>query len=138
MCMAEDLYGTVNLPDEFPRAAFAHRCGECGRTIERGEQYERATGICDGYFFTAKTCLHCAVAREWLRVICSSWLYGAVGEDLGEHRYEDPYCTVGLLRLIVGMGRRWRYRDGLVPLERVREWLAQALAPIPTAHRGAA
>jgi hypothetical protein len=137
MCMGDFADGTINFSDSYPRAAFPHRCDECGRTIPRGEEYERATGLTDDFFFTSKTCLHCVVAREWLRVICSTWLYGAVGEDLGEHRYEDPYCTVGLLRLIAGMNRRWAWRGGLVPIERVREWVAQALAPIRTEHRGA-
>lgn len=93
------------------RAAKAHRCDECGRTIERGERYEFFTGLAEeDYWYTNHTCIHCLGAREWLRIECSGWLFEAVFEDLQEHFDEQPDLHLG--RMLVGMRRKWRRRDG--------------------------
>ena len=38
-----------------------HTCTECGGAIIRGENYELFTGLCDGRWFTQKTCADCLV-----------------------------------------------------------------------------
>lgn len=37
-------------------AKLRHHCCECGRVIEPGKRYERATGKCDGVFWSYATC----------------------------------------------------------------------------------
>lgn len=49
---------------EYPRARKQHRCGECGKTIEIGERYQRFSGKFDGDMFWEKTCENCAEIRD--------------------------------------------------------------------------
>lgn len=64
-----------------PKARVSHRCGECHREIVKGEVYERFRGLCDGSWFTAKTCIDCKSVRESL--FCS-WTYGTMWDDFRE------------------------------------------------------
>ncbi len=43
-----------------PKAKKPHRCGECRRSIEKGQVYERFVGKFDGAIFSQSTCLECA------------------------------------------------------------------------------
>jgi len=63
-----------------------HKCGECGDVIKPGDRYERVAGKCDGYWFTAKTCLVCARVRDDL--FTCGYIYGEVWEGIHE-----MYCT---------------------------------------------
>src|SRR5690554_6021028 len=90
MCMIDHNEMVEVLSDTKPVARKVHRCGECQREIQPGEQYEKIVGIFEGQMDTYKTCLHCVAVREWLSQVCGGWLYGMVGEDLLEH-YREGY-----------------------------------------------
>ncbi|MEX0741486.1 MAG: hypothetical protein WD079_01730 [Phycisphaeraceae bacterium] len=98
------------LSDRKPIARKVHRCGECHRDIQPGEQYERTVGLWEGELETHKTCLHCVAVREWLSQVCNGWVYGAVGEDLCEH-FREGY-GIWLARAYIGVRDKWRRRDG--------------------------
>jgi hypothetical protein len=56
-------------PPEFfatrwPKARTGHKCGECRRTILKGEVYHRCSGKFEGDFFDDITCAQCAEIRE--------------------------------------------------------------------------
>lgn len=46
------------------KAAKEHHCCECGKTIQRGETYQRVEGCWDGEWSTFKTCQPCAEKRQ--------------------------------------------------------------------------
>lgn len=131
MCRGDWADGCVTLSERFQRARRPYRCGECPRTIEPGEEYESTFLLVEGDPRTERTCLRCVAARRWLLVICRSWIYGEVREDLEEHLAEG-YYTTALVRLTRAMRYGWRS----LPLERVRALVDEALEPIPEAHRG--
>lgn len=95
-----------------PVAAIPHRCGDCGRTIDPGERYQRATGLYDGRWWTSKQCAQCSAAARWLTLVCGGWLWEGVAEDLGEHWAEVDPRSVALGRLVIGIGRQWRRPTG--------------------------
>ena len=66
---------------EMRKAAKAHVCGECGRTIEPGETYEVVKLKSFGYFDTEKTCVDCLSLRE---TFFCSYLYHALWEHFFE------------------------------------------------------
>lgn len=98
-----------------------HACSECERQILPGEEYEYATGKWEGEMSTFKTCRHCVAARDWLIEQCDGYAYGGVRQDLEDHRDEyGSLATMALLRLIVGMRRRWKcfYSSDLMAVPR--------------------
>ena len=123
MCAIDDAdYFCEVLSSRTLTARKAHRCNECGRTIEPGESY-----LCE--FLTDeeqgarvhKTCAHCQIVREWLLRECGGWLYSGIAEDIGDHAgYGMPVA-----RLVVGINRQWYRIDG-------------SLMPVPTLPQGAA
>lgn len=118
MCMMEYGERAVVERTEMPRNRDPkRRCGECGRPIAVGEQYEHMRGLFDGTWCSERTCLHCLAARDWLSRECGGWVYGHVYEDLQEHRGENV-SQPGLGRFIVGMRRKWkRFKgEGLMPV----------------------
>lgn len=131
MCMWDDA-GTWELSrTEWRKAAKEHRCGECRRTIAKGERYEYTTGLYDGHWDTEHTCEQCHQVTRWLVVACSGYLYQAVQEDLFEHiTGEEAYLrTAPLTRLGRWMASDWRDRNGdLRPVEAVREVADRAIA----------
>jgi hypothetical protein len=123
MCMIDGADGEARVSEStMRRAAKSHRCGECGRTIERGEVHEYASMLWDdgvAEWHHHRTCAHCIAARHWLLVQCDGWCYSMVREDLEEHWNEDiTLRTVSLGRLIVGMRRGWKRLtdDRLMPV----------------------
>lgn len=65
----------------FPKAMFAHTCGECGRTIEPGEHYERVHLLTDcADWHTHKTYLGCYRIRE--RFCSHGFCYGLLAEQM--------------------------------------------------------
>lgn len=63
--MCFDYDGTCDIYDHTqPKARKEYRCGECGRTIARGEQYHRAEGLYDGKWFTEIWCSRCEAVRQ--------------------------------------------------------------------------
>lgn len=64
------------------RARKSHRCVECERLIEPGEQYEHVCGVWDEEWSTFRTCLGCYRIREHL---CGDgWCFGEVAAQVAE------------------------------------------------------
>ena len=81
-----DSYST-NLSQSHPKARKDHRCGECRKTIVRGEVYLREVNIHDGRVITDKTCQDCvSIRNEFFR---EGYWYGQVIELLDEHVQES-------------------------------------------------
>lgn len=120
MCMVDLGELVTVLSDSTPRARKPHECNECGRVIDKGEAYRKTAYTFDGDFGASIVCLHCeAGPRTWLMRECSGFVYRQVGEDLEEHWINGNHAR-SLGRLIVGMRRKWRRRDGrLMPLSEV-------------------
>jgi hypothetical protein len=98
------------------RARREHKCGECGRTIAKGEFYVRSSGKWDGLCNSFKHCEHCAVLAAWLERECGGYMHGGIIEDIGEHlsEYRVPAVGFSLARLYVMAGRDWKRRGQLV------------------------
>lgn len=79
---AEDFSSTL-LSKKVVTARKPHKCGECRDTISPGEKYECYTGVSDGYFFTAKTCLDCLSLRK--AFFCNGYIFEGMIEELEEH-----------------------------------------------------
>lgn len=101
------------------RAAKQHQCGECARTIEPGETYWRAASKYNDRIGTYKTCVHCRVGHDWMQENCGGWQYYALADEMDEHINEYPMLAYGLLRIQIGLRRKWRRFDlaGLMPIE---------------------
>lgn len=111
------------------KARKRHRCDECSRHIEPGESYHRSVGIAEGHFYASLQCPQCEAAAQWLVWTCGGYLNEGVEEDLAEHWDEPGYRCLDLGRLILGMRRDWRRRDGqLYPVETVDRWARDARA----------
>ena len=78
-----------------PVARKAHICCECERQIEVGEQYQKVSGIWDGEPETYKTCSECAEIRDTL--LCDSWCFGTLWEDVGEAMPYIPWSAIAKL-----------------------------------------
>jgi hypothetical protein len=59
-----------------------HCCCECGEIINPGQSYETVRGLCEGTWFSAKTCADCLAIRN--AVVCGEWLFGELWEALVE------------------------------------------------------
>lgn len=117
MCMTD--YDPPTLyQSSMRKAKKQHKCGECYRTIEPGEQYQYVLGVWNGARGDHKTCQHCVVAQILLFDKCHGFIHQGVKEDLHEHLYEPIEWKYTAARLIVGMRRKWKaFRgDGLMPV----------------------
>lgn len=115
MCMIDSADGEWECIEQprMVRARKSHRCGECGRTIDRAEEYERGTFAHEYGVTTVKTCEHCVAVRSWLDVQCNGFLFNGVLEDLEEHWDESWELRGRYLALaIAGMRKRWTLADG--------------------------
>ncbi len=110
MCMVDDCERIQVLSTGCPRARKPHKCGECQRTIQPGETYEKTVGVFKGSFDTYVTCEQCCSVRNWLSKVCSGWIYSQVEEEISEHFREGYGMWLG--RAAVAMRRCWRRRDG--------------------------
>ncbi len=70
----------------YPKARKQHRCEECGKPINPGEQYECVAGKWDGYFSTFNTCPRCVDLRRWVTnsIPCFCWAHGNMLDDARE------------------------------------------------------
>jgi hypothetical protein len=62
-----------------------HRCNECYRTIQPGEQYENVKGLADGVWFKHKTCADCLSVRS---VFFESYYYERLWDHVRDFLYE--------------------------------------------------
>lgn len=153
MCRIEsgDSDYTELVDERWPVAAWAHRCMDCGRRIERDEKYLRQvwgtfwdeeenadeTPETDRDRMLTEMCAQCVAAGGWLNEVCGGHMWPGVGEELSEHWAEsDLYRSFGLGRLIIiGRGdwrerQPWRRNGDLVSVATVRQWVADALAEV--------
>ena len=92
----------------------AHKCGECGRAIARGEAYEKVVGVWDGCLDMYKTCRHCTDARQYVKahVPCACLAHGNLREDMIEtvrgYQSQAPGLLFGLYRFMVAAKRAGR------------------------------
>lgn len=132
-------------------APWKMRCDDCHRVIQVGEYYNLK--IWGTYWdlnekeewddtpnqtSTSRTCAHCLAAGRWLDVVCGGHMWPGVVEELEEHWSIDPeYHSLGLGRILTyliapRMGSRrdkmWRRNGELVPVEKVQQWVIDALA----------
>lgn len=70
-----------------PVSARDKPCGECGKSIVRGEKYELNKSLWDGAWFTSRTCLLCVEIRDHFQ--CDGWIYGQLWDDLVENFFPD-------------------------------------------------
>ena len=96
----------------YPTARVEHCCEECGRTIDKGERYSRTAAVWWGEFFTNVACLHCAIARFIVRAGCDYYYNEGFYGGLAYHLHECDDRDVWMLRLHVGVARRWQRFDG--------------------------
>lgn len=107
MCMIDDCdRANVYVARTF-RARKQHRCQECWRLIEPGENYERVFMAYDGTAYTSKTCQHCVGARKLLIKHCDGFLHESVLEDLQNHISEALPWSMQAARFVVAMRRKW-------------------------------
>ncbi len=87
-----------------------HRCSECGRVIEPGEKYRQARSLCDGYWYSAKTCRFCAAA--WA-LVCPRGLRvdGGLVDCLVEIDNDSSQPPPWLRWARAGVGCRWGKRE---------------------------
>lgn len=92
----------VTLADDRPKARIAHRCDDCGRTIEPGEIYRRWRGVGDDGPTTWKSCAHCGLVADWIwRTDADSIYYQDDGLDLSEYLHDgqiDPLRSMFAVR----------------------------------------
>ena len=88
-------YCDIERPEFFSSATqfarVAHRCGECGRLIKEGEQYQYNSGKWDGEFTVHKRCLHCCTVVSALReaLPCYCDYFGGVWETIADGWLDD-------------------------------------------------
>jgi len=69
-----------------------HRCSECLRTIEKGEQHTYVKGLWDGDFETFRTCGDCMSMTRELKVTC--WCHGQLMDELDEREYPGVQSVI--------------------------------------------
>jgi len=102
-----------------------HQCGECWRTIGKGETYERLAGKWEGDFWDMKSCTHCSAFRKIIDAVDTDFWEGAYGgihawvDNTGSSPAELAYYfrhgthnLLALYRWSVWFGSQWRDRDG--------------------------
>lgn len=110
------------------KAVKQHRCFECGRTIDAGENYWVTAGSWDGSFSTVKTCAHCDIFRKVLgsrdQYFFDEIYYGGLSEyDWGDLRTPalDELDYLMLLRLRARYGKQWSNTAGVIPIPYVKK-----------------
>ena len=70
MCIIGQVETTRLYSETYHTARKPHVCCECNSTIDKGDEYQKISGLWDGYFSTYKTCAFCAdVRREALSTL---------------------------------------------------------------------
>lgn len=85
-------------------ASKQHKCDECFRAIQPGEQYEYAVGKWNGDFDRFKTCSRCLALKEYVQayVPCLCWAHGNIIDDcydaVDNYAHEAPGLKFGYWR----------------------------------------
>lgn len=93
------------------KALKTHICESCGRSIDKGEKYDRTFAIDGGDTWVYKECVHCAALVN----IWCIWDYcdASEGYTLDTfHEYRDEIRTITDARLWAQWHRKWRRGDG--------------------------
>lgn len=108
------------------RAAKEHKCGDCGRKIDKGETYVYGCWVDRNYISQTKQCAHCDAASGWLNSICNGFIYDQVIEELREH-WEEEYDlrSFALARLILLGESQWHRDHGGINLRVSVEYVSQ-------------
>ena len=89
-CVCDTDYdGPKFCSEKWIKARVEHRCCECGEAIQKGEHYERVTGLWEEWE-TLKTCGPCRRIRT--DVCCGGFEYGALRSVIMEV-YGVDYVT---------------------------------------------
>jgi hypothetical protein len=84
------------------------KCCECGLQIERGERYQRLSGLFEGEWFNYSTCQPCAKVRD--EFFPTTFTISMLMEDLKDKRDELSYDDVRnwalLTNAIAGLRQR--------------------------------
>jgi hypothetical protein len=89
-------------------ARVEHKCHECGRTILKGEPFQRDFVVWEpGHAGHFTTCSHCVVLQDWLGDNCEGWIFGEVVEEIEEHARD--YKRPDLARVAVRARNGWRW-----------------------------
>ncbi len=104
------------------KARKAHTCEECGRNIEPGENYERASGIWEDEPHTYKTCRQCLALREYVEahIPCFCWAHGNMIMDARNVLEALADSTSETAGVMFGAGRR------LIAIRRKRQEVGRA------------
>lgn len=118
MCRIDDGERNDVSLHEYRRAAKGHNCGECDRSIAKGETYRMDKTLYDSYWSTWRTCSHCDIGRAWLSRECGGWMFEEVREEIQEHAEEYPIVAYPLMRFVIASKRHWQRfdGDGLMPV----------------------
>lgn len=112
MCRIDDAERCEFFTEREVAARKPHRCVECHRIIAAGEMHNYAVYKVDGVFGSDRTCLQCKQASQWMVKQCGGYVISSLLEDLVEHWREAGIHTRELARLIWGIRRKWRKRNG--------------------------
>lgn len=94
------------------RAAKEHRCGDCRRTITKGETYWYGRGLIAGHWYTHRLCAHCNEAARWITLDSGAYGFGEILSELAETFWDIPSLPLG--RIVAHMRRQWR---GVTPAD---------------------
>jgi hypothetical protein len=104
----------------WPKARKEHKCGDCNKTIPKGEKYQRWAGKFDGEMFTEKRCAICVEIRDAFTCTESDQTGPPNGElwsDIAEYMF--PHLTTACFDKLqtpeakAELRRRWMEWRGL-------------------------
>lgn len=111
MCRIDGAETATIYRDRTVTARKSHKCYECGRDISAGERYRYVFTVYDGWPDSYHTCIHCVSGQDWLARECGGYIFSEVSEELHEHAQEYPPFALPLMRIAVGIRRKWRRFD---------------------------
>jgi len=117
MCMVDDGDAPEASVTTTPKAAKPYVCGECRRTIEKGERYLKYKMLYEGTWIESKHCLHCHQLASWLVGECGGFPCDQLIEDFEQHAIETK--RFDMMRQLWGAKHKWQRRGQLMPVPKV-------------------